>query len=164
MATIYTHISLLEPLSLRSLLDSEAYSGCLFSLCCHLFPSSDRLKEHIISEVFSHYSFQRSVFLCCNMLLWLECEVAHVNAIQSTGFLKTHSAPSIQLKNKLIDQRKIQQILSSHSRWSFGWQQMVHWASPTEIKILSMHLQISPGTKTKMKLRRFAMREQWAVD
>lgn len=62
--------------------------------------------------------------------------------------------------NELIDQRKVRQILSSHSRWSFGWRQMVQRAGPAEIKILSMPLQISPGTKTKMKLGRFAMREQ----
>lgn len=60
-------------------------------------------------------------------------------------------------QNELIDQRKVRQILSSHSRWSFGWQQMVRRAGPAEIKTLSMPLQISPGTKTKMKLGRFAM-------
>lgn len=37
---------------------------------------------------------------------------------------------------------------------------MVRQAGPAEIKILSMPLQIPPGTKTKMKLGGFAMQEQ----
>lgn len=147
IATIYAHISLLELVSLRCPRDSEMFSGS-FCSPTHPPPSaailllSDRLKTtNLLPGTRSWNNVDGLFSSCCDQ------PDDHFNA----------ERPS---RNELIDQRKVQQILSSHSRWSFGWRQMVHRAGPAEIKILSMPLQISPGTKTKMKLGRFAMREQ----
>lgn len=53
----------------------------VFPSAAIMFPSSRGLKEHILfPRSFLAANFRGLSFLCCNMLLWLECEVAHVNA------------------------------------------------------------------------------------
>ena len=57
MATIYTHISLLEPLSLRCLLDTKAHSHS-FPSAAILFPSS----EHVLFLRTFHIADFRGLF------------------------------------------------------------------------------------------------------
>lgn len=53
---LYAHLPLGAFVFEICLLASEAHSGCLFSLCCHLVSLFRQIKRaYLISEVFSHY-------------------------------------------------------------------------------------------------------------
>lgn len=101
MAAIYTHISLLEPLSLRFVSRTpEPILAACFLCAAILFRSSDRLKEHILFLRSFHTANFRGLFLSvviCSSEM--ECEVAHVNTIQSAG-LRTRLAQGIRLKKR----------------------------------------------------------------
>lgn len=127
MATINTHISRSE--SPRNLLDSEVFFWLLVFRALPSLPlPSDRLKgTRLTSEV----QLRRLIcfvcfFLLCFNMLRLEVRDGAREHRPKYQTPEKRLGTKHPAQNELIDQRRARQILSYHSRWSFGWQQMVH--------------------------------------